>query len=53
MNCLLYHDGDGGAKAREIAREFEFYYEGTTKIKFNILVTSYELFLADLHHLAP
>lgn len=48
MNVLLYHDATGGAQGREILRQHEFYYKGTNIVKFNILITSYEMLLADL-----
>jgi SNF2 family DNA or RNA helicase len=55
FNVVVYHDGQGGAKAREIIREFEFYHwqEGPKRVRFNILVTSYELFMQDLQYIRP
>jgi len=53
LNCVVYH---GGAAARDVIREFEFRYEQKTPskpYKFDVLVTSYEMVLADARHLAP
>lgn len=51
MNTLVYHDAGSGAHGREVLREFEFFYPGTDIVKFNILITSYEMLLSDLPEL--
>jgi superfamily II DNA or RNA helicase len=48
MNAVVYHDAAGGANGRRVLREYEFYYPGTNVVKFNILITSYEMLLTDL-----
>ncbi|CAH8320404.1 unnamed protein product [Eruca vesicaria subsp. sativa] len=55
LNVVEYH---GGAKARAIIREYEWHAKsstGTTKkmmpYKFNVLLTTYEMVLADSSHL--
>lgn len=44
MNVLLYI---GNQSSRAIIREFEFYFPGTTNLKFNVLLTTFELVLKD------
>ncbi|CDS12854.1 hypothetical protein LRAMOSA05038 [Lichtheimia ramosa] len=44
MNAICYV---GNRKARQVIREQEFYISGTKKLKFNILVTTYEIVLKD------
>ncbi|KAI7847045.1 SNF2 family N-terminal domain-containing protein [Circinella umbellata] len=44
MNAICYV---GNRKARQVIREQEFYLSGTKKLKFNILVTTYEIVLKD------
>lgn len=44
MNAICYI---GNRKARQVIREQEFYISGTKKLKFNILVTTYEIVLKD------
>lgn len=48
MNAICYI---GNRKAREVIRQQEFYVEGTKKLKFNILVTTYEIVLKDREEL--
>ncbi|TMW56863.1 hypothetical protein Poli38472_006873 [Pythium oligandrum] len=52
MNCVVYH---GNTEAREIIRDFEFYYMDSQNrpdkkkpFKFNILVTTYEVAIKDI-----
>lgn len=52
MNCIVYH---GNGDAREIIREYEFYYldahnkpDKKKPFKFNILVTTYEVAIKDI-----
>jgi hypothetical protein len=51
MNVVVYHDPGTftikGKEARQMLREQEFYYPGTKKCKFNILVTTYEVLVTD------
>lgn len=57
MNGILYHDPVKGKETRRYMRDHEFWFAtepGTAprrQIKFNILITSYEVFLADLAEL--
>ena len=44
LNSIIYI---GNTESREIIRENEFYVDSTRKIKFNVLVTTYELLLKD------
>ncbi|KAI9493291.1 SNF2 family N-terminal domain-containing protein [Zychaea mexicana] len=44
MNAICYV---GNRKARQVMREQEFYLSGTKKLKFNVLVTTYEIVLKD------
>ncbi len=53
MNTIVYHDASGGSNGRRILRDYEFYYEGTNILKFNILITSYEMLLTDFLYLEP
>ena len=50
MNCCVYYDTAGGAQARQMIRELEWYYFGCArdKLKFHVLVTTYEVFMTDL-----
>jgi chromodomain-helicase-DNA-binding protein 7 len=54
MNGILYHDPVKGKETRRFMREHEFWYQHDAQrkqVKFNILITSYEVFLADLSDL--
>ncbi|KAI9246709.1 SNF2 family N-terminal domain-containing protein [Phascolomyces articulosus] len=44
FNAICYV---GNRKARQVIREQEFYVSGTKKLKFNVLVTTYEIVLKD------
>ncbi|EPY53159.1 ATP-dependent DNA helicase Hrp3 [Schizosaccharomyces cryophilus OY26] len=44
MNCISYL---GNTASRQVLRDYEFYVEGTQKIKFNLLLTTYEYVLKD------
>ncbi|EEB06610.1 ATP-dependent DNA helicase Hrp3 [Schizosaccharomyces japonicus yFS275] len=44
MNCISYL---GNAKSRQMIQEHEFYDERTQKLKFNVLLTTYEYVLKD------
>ncbi|KAL4567790.1 hypothetical protein LXL04_023384 [Taraxacum kok-saghyz] len=49
LNVIEYH---GNARARTLIREHEWHAKGTKKIhKFNVLLTTYEMVLADSTHL--
>lgn len=54
MNVCTYYD-TGGAEAREVIRQYEWYYPGLDGrkdlLKFNVLVTTYETFMADVDFL--
>ncbi|ETW09932.1 hypothetical protein H310_00360 [Aphanomyces invadans] len=54
MNCVVYHDSEGGADTRAFIRQHEFYYKNQPEYykrnnvyKFNVLVTSYQTLMAD------
>jgi len=55
MNLCKYYDS-GGAEAREAIRKFEWYFPGMDGrkdiMKFNVMVTTYETFMADIGMLA-
>ncbi|DAZ97083.1 TPA: hypothetical protein N0F65_001267 [Lagenidium giganteum] len=56
MNCVVYHDSEGGADIRAFIREHEFYYPSEQYrrrgvYKFNVLVTSYQTLMADAEYL--
>jgi chromodomain-helicase-DNA-binding protein 7 len=44
MNVVVYQ---GNKPNRTCIREFEFYYPGTNTIKFNVLLTTFEMLLAE------
>eukprot|EP01135_Chromosphaera_perkinsii_P010809 Nk52_evm4s2241 gene=Nk52_evmTU4s2241 len=44
MNALMYL---GDSPSRQIIREKEFYVAGTAKVKFNVLLTTFEIVLMD------
>jgi len=48
MNVVVY---TGDNKSREVIRTHEFYSETASRIKFNVLLTTYELILKDKAHL--
>ena len=58
MNVLYYHDPAGGAVARDLIREHEWMYPGEWGrrlaqkgvYKFNVVLTSYNVFLTDFDH---
>lgn len=56
MNCIVYH---GNTEAREIIREFEFYFSNEQgkpdrkkPFRFNIIVTTYEVAIKDIAFLS-
>ncbi|TMW56968.1 hypothetical protein Poli38472_002893 [Pythium oligandrum] len=56
MNCVVYHDSEGGADIRAFIREQEFYFPNESYkrrgiYKFNVLVTSYQTLMADAEYL--
>lgn len=60
MNVIVYHDR-GGAEGRQRIRELDWYYTDVTNKgtitqksklnKFNLVITSYEVFNQDISHL--
>ncbi|RKP19872.1 hypothetical protein ROZALSC1DRAFT_817, partial [Rozella allomycis CSF55] len=51
MNVVVYH---GGAVARDMIVDYEFYYENETRedvYKFNVLITTFEMAIAGVGHL--
>ena len=56
MNVVLYHDGEGGAEAREIIRRHEFYFDNVRRMnifKFNVLITTPHALISDWAVLHP
>jgi SNF2 family DNA or RNA helicase len=61
MNCVYYHDPAGGSDARDMIRQYEWYYNSSPDgrarahrlglYKFHVLVTSYHVFMADHEYL--
>ncbi|OQR81503.1 chromodomain protein, partial [Thraustotheca clavata] len=57
MNCIVYHDSEGGSETRAFIRQHEFYYnqnDGYRRrgiYKFNVLITSYQTLMADAEFL--
>lgn len=59
MNVVYYHDPQGGAEARALIREYEWKFPGVQGArlaqrniyKFNVLITSYHVFMSDWEHL--
>ena len=49
MNVIIYHDTVKGHVTREMIRHYEFYFPNVTpkRIKFNVLVTTYEVLVQD------
>lgn len=56
MNGVVYH---GNSVSREMIRAFEFYYDDDVKprkqgpFKWNVLITTYEMLIADMNVFAP
>lgn len=53
LNVVMYHDNFRGKVTRALIREHEFFYTGTERVKFHVLLTTYETVLADIAELAP
>ena len=58
LNVVLYHASEGGRETREMIQKYEWHYPSGTKdqrrlIKFNVLLTSYELISSDFDDLVP
>lgn len=61
LNCVYYHDPHGGNDARALIRKYEWYYPGeegqqlarNNIFKFNVLLTSFHVLLADWEHIFP
>ncbi|KAG2523493.1 hypothetical protein JM16_002260 [Phytophthora kernoviae] len=56
MNCVVYHDSEGGADIRAFLREQEFHFASEAHrrrgiYKFNVMVTSYQTLMMDAEHL--
>lgn len=59
MNCLVYHDSEGGLESRQMMQQYEFYYSKNQStlashvpheqpmFKFHVLITSYHIVMAD------
>merc|ERR1719471_2295137 len=52
LNVVVYHDSVQGSKSREMIRNKEFFYKNGRKVKFNILLTTYEVILSDAEWIA-
>ncbi|TDH68248.1 hypothetical protein CCR75_003480 [Bremia lactucae] len=58
MNCVVYHDSEGGSDIRSFIREQEFHFASEAHrrrgiYKFNVLVTSYQTLMMDAEFLEP
>ncbi|ETI47297.1 hypothetical protein L914_08170 [Phytophthora nicotianae] len=58
MNCVVYHDSEGGSDIRAFIREQEFHFASEAHrkrgiYKFNVLVTSYQTLMMDAEFLEP
>ena len=58
LNVVLYHASEGGRETREMIQKYEWHYPTGTReqqrlIKFNVLLTSYELVSSDFDDLFP
>lgn len=51
MNAVVYYEPVNGKLNRAIIREHEFYYPGTNRVKFQVLITTYETIIADVEEL--
>ncbi|GMF16341.1 unnamed protein product [Phytophthora lilii] len=56
MNCVVYHDSEGGSDIRAFIREQEFHFASEVHrrrgiYKFNVLVTSYQTLMMDAEFL--
>jgi SNF2 family DNA or RNA helicase len=51
MNVILYYEPQNGKVNRALIRQYEFYYPGTQKVKFHVLLTTYETVIADIEDL--
>ncbi|KAL4115344.1 hypothetical protein PRIC2_013507 [Phytophthora ramorum] len=56
MNCVVYHDSEGGSDIRAFIREQEFHFASEAHrrrgiYKFNVLVTSYQTLMMDAEFL--
>ncbi|CEG37115.1 snf2 family nterminal domain containing protein [Plasmopara halstedii] len=56
MNCVVYHDSEGGSEIRAFIREQEFHFASEVHrrrgiYKFNVLVTSYQTLMMDAEFL--
>jgi SNF2 family DNA or RNA helicase len=54
QSVCLYYDPSGGAEARAIIRDYEWYYPGRSKrmLKFHTLITTYENLMSDFEELS-
>ncbi|ETO14776.1 chromodomain-helicase-DNA-binding protein, partial [Reticulomyxa filosa] len=52
FNVVVYHDSEKSQESRAIIREHEWYNHSTGQIKFNVLLTTYEIVLSDAEYLA-
>lgn len=57
LNVILYHDNEGGKEVRRLIERYEFHYSQPTPenlppiYKFDILLTTYEIAIADVEEL--
>jgi len=52
FNTLVYHDAVRGKETRRLIRETEWYYAGTKQVKFNVMITTYEVLIGDIEELS-
>lgn len=48
MNCITYV---GLRASRETIRKYEWYYEGSSEPKFQVMLTTYEIAMSDISFL--
>ena len=51
-NALVYHDAVRGKETRRLIRETEFFYGNSKQVKFNVLITTYEVLIGDVEELS-
>ena len=62
LNVVMYHDNEGGKEVRRLIERYEWYYTnrqlGGAQLdfpvyKFDVLLTTYEIAIADVEDLQP
>jgi chromodomain-helicase-DNA-binding protein 7 len=52
MGVIVYYESVNGKANRALIREYEFFFENSRDVKFDVLITTYETLLADVEDLA-